>query len=86
MHDTNTFCMSRRPSRLAAEAQSDPESPLTPLGNVFISDREGTLTVSIPIDTAREVGLEAGEQMAVSHNPVTNSFVYQPIDDSETDD
>lgn len=73
--------MSTDPTKRAAEAQTSPDSPITPLGEVKVNDRDGTLTVSLPKPTVDELGIDADDFMQVGYNAITGQFVYMPADD-----
>lgn len=71
--------MSSRPSQVAAEALTDDDAPIDPLGTVRVSTSgTTTLVVSIPIGAVREHGLEQGDEFHVGHLPSENAFVYVP--------
>ena len=64
--------------RLVAALRASDDDELTPLGPVKVGANNGTLTVSLPIRTARGVGIEQGDRMDVFHDPDSNGFFFQP--------
>ncbi|WP_058366388.1 hypothetical protein [Haloparvum sedimenti] len=69
------------PGRRAAEAQSDDESVVVPLGARTVGENSGSLTLTIPKDTARGVGVEPGDTMQVGYDPVNEEFRYVEADE-----
>ena len=64
--------------RLVAALRASDDDELTPLGPVKVGANNGTLTVSLPIRTARGVGIEQGDRMEVYHHPESNGFFFRP--------
>lgn len=76
--------MSRaEPTRRVAEAVSDDDAAVTPLGRVRVGENNGSLTVTLRKEVAKQLGIEAGDEMEVGHEPETNEFRYRPAEEFE---
>lgn len=69
---------SESPDQVADRARSDPASSIAPLGTVDVGSNSGTLTVTLPAGTARELDIEQGDEIHVGYDPDRERFVYEP--------
>lgn len=74
--------MSRaEPTCRVAEAVSDENAAVTPLGRVRVGENNGALTVTLRKEVAEQLGIEAGGEMKVGHEPEGNEFRYRPAEE-----
>ena len=66
------------PERRAALLQAPEDAKILPLGSVKVGSNSGSLTVTLPLDTARGLGIERGDQMMVYCDPESKGFVFKP--------
>lgn len=72
-----------RPSRVAAEAMTGDESTVVPLGSRTVGSNDGTLTVSLPKETAQRLGIEKGIDMELGYDADSGEFRVRPADKFE---
>lgn len=70
--------MSESPSQAADRARSNPDSSVTPLGSVDVGNNSGALTVTLPSQPARGIGVDQGVEMHVGYDAETCTFLYRP--------
>jgi len=63
-----------RPSRSAAEAKTGSESDVVPLGQRTVGSNNGTLTVSLPKETAKRLGIEPGDTLELAYDGENDEF------------
>lgn len=76
--------MSRaEPTRRVAEAVSDEDAAVTPLGRVRVGENNGSYTVTLRKEVAEQLGIEPGDKMEVGHEPAANEFRFRPAEEFE---
>ena len=63
-----------------AEDDSGLDRNLVPLQSVTVSGNSGSLRVTLPCPTARNVGVAQGDRLAVFYDAENEEFVYRPPD------
>lgn len=74
--------MSKSPSQRADDARSAESSDITPLGTVKATQNGNSITLVIPLETARALDV-VGDEFHVGYEPSEKKFHYQ---NSETFD
>lgn len=64
--------------RLAAALRAPDDAPITPLGPVKVGTNSGSFTVTLPIKTVRELGIEQGDRMETFYDPKSGGFCFLP--------
>lgn len=57
-----------------AEAKTGSDSDVVPLGQRTLGSNNGTLTVSLPKETAKRLGMEPGDDLEVGYDPISDEF------------
>lgn len=68
------------PSRVVTEAKIGDESNVVPLRSRTVGNNNGTLMVSLPKETARGRGIEAGNKMQLEYDAESGEFRIRPAD------
>lgn len=75
--------MARRDAEKLVAAMTTPDdADMTPLGRVKVGKNNRTLTVSLPKETARGVGIARDMMMEVYYHADSGAFVYFPEESS----
>jgi len=74
--------MSRvEPTRRAAEAVSDDDAAVTPLGRVRVWENNGSYTVTLRKEVTEQLGIRPGDEMEVGDEPGANEFRFRPTEE-----
>jgi len=57
---------------------SDPDAPITPLGDCTVQDGNGSLYSLLPQTQAAADGIEAGTEMVLGYDAETNTYLASP--------
>jgi hypothetical protein len=72
--------------RRALRELSDPDAPITPLGDCTVQGRNGSLYSLLPQPPASSDGIEAGTEMVLGYDAATNTYLASPkhaVEDAE---
>jgi hypothetical protein len=64
--------------RRALRELSDPDAPITPLGDCTVQDRNGALYSLLPRPQASVDGIEAGTEMVLGYDAETHTYLVTP--------
>jgi hypothetical protein len=64
--------------RRALRELSDPDAPITPLGNCTVQFRNGPLYSLLPQPPASSDGIEAGTEMVIGYDAETHTYLASP--------
>jgi len=64
--------------RRALRELSDPDAPITPLGDCTVQDRNGSLYSLLPQPQASADGIEGGTEMVLGYDAATRTFLMSP--------
>jgi hypothetical protein len=64
--------------RRALRELSDPDAPITPLGDCTVQDRNGSLYSLLPQPQAGADGIAGGTEMVLGYDAETNTYLASP--------
>jgi len=64
--------------RRALRELSDPDAPITPLGDCTVQDRNGSLYSLLPQPQAGADGIEGGTEMVLGYDAETHTYLLSP--------
>ena len=64
--------------RRALRELSDPDAPITPLGDCTVQDRNGSLYSLLPQPQAGTDGIEGGTEMVLGYDAEAHTYLLSP--------